>query len=104
MKMKQKIIMTLVALACCATLAAQPTGNGYPYTQVPFTSVKMTAGSFWGDRLKAATDVTIPLAFSKCESEDRYSNFVKAANPDEAYDVWVSSWGFPSTTPMSIRR
>lgn len=94
MKMKQKLIMTLLALACCATLAAQPTGNGYPYTQVPFTSVKMTAGSFWGDRLKAATDVTIPLAFSKCESEDRYSNFVKAANPDEAYDVG-KFMGFP---------
>ncbi len=53
--------------------------NGYPYTQVPFTSVKITAGTFWGDRLKAAREVTVPLAFSKCESEHRYKNFEMAA-------------------------
>ena len=53
--------------------------SGYPYTQVPFTSVKITPGSFWGDRIRAAREVTIPLAFSKCESEHRYKNFEMAA-------------------------
>ena len=53
--------------------------SGYPYTQVPFTSVKITSNTFWGDRIKAAREVTIPLAFSKCESEHRYKNFEMAA-------------------------
>jgi DUF1680 family protein len=53
--------------------------SGYPYTQVPFTSVKITPGTFWGDRIRAAREVTIPLAFSKCESEHRYKNFEMAA-------------------------
>ena len=53
--------------------------NGYPYTQVPFTSVKMMQNSFWGARIKAAREVTVPLAFSKCESEHRYKNFDMAA-------------------------
>ena len=53
--------------------------SGYPYTQVPFTSVKITPKTFWGDRIQAAREVTIPLAFSKCESEHRYKNFEMAA-------------------------
>ena len=53
--------------------------SGYPYTQVPFTSVKITPNTFWGDRIQAARNVTIPLAFSKCESEHRYKNFEMAA-------------------------
>ena len=61
---------------CVGTVVAQ---SGYPYTQVPFTSVKITPNTFWGDRIKAAREVTIPLAFSKCESEHRYKNFEMAA-------------------------
>ena len=53
--------------------------SGYPYTQVPFTAVKITPNTFWGDRVQAAREVTIPLAFSKCESEHRYKNFEMAA-------------------------
>ena len=61
---------------CVGTVFAQ---SGYPYTQVPFTSVKITPNTFWGDRIQAAREVTIPLAFSKCESEHRYKNFEMAA-------------------------
>ena len=53
--------------------------NGYPFVQVPFTSVKIAQNTFWGARLKAAREVTVPLAFSKCESEHRYKNFEMAA-------------------------
>ena len=68
--------------------AQEKTANGgYPITQVPFTAVKVDQNSFWGQRIKAAREVTIPLAFSKCESEGRYSNFVKAASPSDEYDV-----------------
>ena len=64
-----------LALSLGAVLAQ----SGYPYTQVPFTSVKITPNTFWGDRIRAAREVTIPLAFSKCESEHRYKNFEMAA-------------------------
>ncbi len=53
--------------------------NGYPITQVPFTAVKVTPNTFWGDRIHAAREVTIPLAFSKCEETHRYENFNMAA-------------------------
>jgi hypothetical protein len=34
---------------------------GYPIDPVPFTQVKVADG-FWGQRLKASREVTIPLA------------------------------------------
>ena len=58
--------MALVSLLmgmCNAQGQCQQTG--YPITQVPFTSVKIEAGTFWGNRIKAVRDVTISLAFSK---------------------------------------
>lgn len=69
------------AVFCLATLLSGQVvaQSGYPYTQVPFTSVKIAPNTFWGDRIKAAREVTIPLAFSKCESEHRYKNFEMAA-------------------------
>ena len=69
------------ALFCFISLFAANASaqSGYPYTQVPFTSVKITPNTFWGDRIQAAREVTIPLAFSKCESEHRYKNFEMAA-------------------------
>ena len=64
----------------------KPDSGGYPISPVQFTSVKVT-DNFWGQRLKASREVTIPLAFSKCEETGRYENFVKAANPSEEYQV-----------------
>ncbi len=58
--------------------------NGYPITPVPFTSVKVSDG-FWSPRLKASREVTIPLAFRKCEETGRYKNFEKAAHPNSQY-------------------
>jgi len=68
----------LVAVSLQAQPASVPASGGYPIDPVPFTSVKVVPDSFWGQRLKASREVTIPLAFSKCESEGRYENFVKA--------------------------
>lgn len=65
---------------------AQTRNGGYSITPVPFTSVKV-ADSFWGQRLKASREVTIPLAFSKCKETGRYDNFVKAAHPNKEYKV-----------------
>lgn len=80
--MKRLISAVLLSAAVVVpTMAknAKTLGNGYPFTQVPFTSVKISQNTFWGARLKAAREVTVPLAFSKCESEHRYKNFDMAA-------------------------
>jgi hypothetical protein len=78
---KQNIMKQIAAILCFFALCAGTTfaQSGYPYTQVPFTAVKITPNTFWGDRIQAAREVTIPLAFSKCESEHRYKNFEMAA-------------------------
>ena len=73
------LVAGFAALLAQAQPAAVPASGGYPIDPVPFTSVKVTPDSFWGQRLKASREVTIPLAFSKCESEGRYENFIKAA-------------------------
>jgi len=69
----------LITAGCMAKSKTVTRSNGYPITQVPFTAVKVTPNTFWGDRIHAAREVTIPLAFSKCESEHRYKNFEMAA-------------------------
>ncbi|MBQ2209917.1 MAG: glycoside hydrolase family 127 protein [Prevotella sp.] len=75
-----KRLSTLVlGLTVLLTAQAQNRTNGYPISQVPFTAVKVTPNTFWGDRIHAAREITIPLAFSKCESEHRYENFTMAA-------------------------
>ena len=77
--MSKQFITILAGLAILVSASAQPVSNaGYPINPVPFTSVKIEQNSFWGQRLQASREVTIPLAFSKCESEGRYENFVKA--------------------------
>lgn len=85
--MKKSLLTLLLASATAVGAIAQPAIAGYPYQQVPFTSVKLAPNSFFGERLKAAKEVTIPLAFSKCKSEHRYENFEKAAHPSDKYVV-----------------
>ena len=75
----KRLTIVLIGLAVMLNVQGQKLNNGYPITQVPFTAVKVTPGSFWGDRIRAAREVTIPLAFSKCETTHRYENFNMAA-------------------------
>lgn len=84
----KRICLLAVAVLLVGSLAAQKgtLHSGYPIDPVPFTSVKVT-DVFWGQRLKASREVTIPLAFSKCEETGRYENFVKAAHPSDEYKV-----------------
>ena len=77
----------LLAAAMTNSRAEKPAqAHGYPIDPVPFTSVKVT-DSFWGQRLKASREVTIPLAFSKCEETGRYLNFINAAHPNDTIKV-----------------
>lgn len=85
--MKKSLFTFLLAGATLLSYAQKvPVHKGYPFTPVPFTAVKVT-GSFWGQRLKANREVTIPLAFSKCEETGRYDNFVRAAHPSDTIKV-----------------
>lgn len=82
----KKLFMALTAAIVLPCFASAKANGGYPIGQVPFTSVKVT-DNFLGQRLKASRDVTIPLAFSKCEETGRYDNFVKAAHPSDTITV-----------------
>ena len=81
----------------CTVINAQ-----YPIIPVPFTSVKLN-DSFWTPRLNASRDVTIPLAFSKCEETGRYDNFVNAskhlANPSLEFPDTAWTFSFDDTDP-----
>lgn len=81
-----KNVLTATFLTCICITGSAQINHGYPIDPVPFTSVKVT-DNFWGQRLQASREVTIPLAFSKCEETGRYENFVKAAQPSDTYKV-----------------
>lgn len=95
--------LTLSLALICAVLSGNAQNkDGYPITQVPFTSVKVTPGTFWGQRLQASRDVTIPLAFNKSEETDRYKNFEQAAeklkDPSKNFKVTMG-YSFDDTDP-----
>ena len=98
-----RILTTIVALGATFTTlhAQQPTNGGYPIAPVPFTHVKVMQGTFWGQRLEASRNVTIPLAFSKCEETGRYTNFVNAAAhlKDPTKTFKVGGLSFDDTDP-----
>ncbi|MBO7418778.1 MAG: glycoside hydrolase family 127 protein [Bacteroidaceae bacterium] len=92
----------LILLASCSNNSQRPMVNGqrsivngqYPIDPVPFTSVKVSEG-FWGQRLQASREVTVPLAFSKCEETGRYRNFENAAHPSDT--IHVGGYSFDDT-------
>ncbi len=90
----KKLVSTLLIVISLGLHAQEKQSAGYPISPVPFTSVKVT-DSFWGQRLKASREVTIPLAFSKCEETGRYENFVKAAHPSDT--IQVTGFSFDDT-------
>ena len=100
--------ITILALAAAMTLSVpaakkQQQSHGYPINPVPFTSVKVAPGTFWGQRLEASRQVTIPLAFSKCEETGRYTNFSNAAehmkDPSKVFKVNGIGFSFDDTDP-----
>jgi len=97
----KKIILSFIL--CSLSFSHAVAQKGYPITPVPFTSVKVTPGTFWGQRLEASRTVTIPLAFSKCESEGRYKNFENAAahmaDPSKVFKVNGVGYSFDDTDP-----
>ena len=100
--MKKFIALTLMA-ASAISMTAQDKNGGYPITQVPFTKVKVAQNTFWGQRLKASQEVTIPLAFSKSEETGRYTNFSNAAqhikDPSKVFEIKNGTYSFDDTDP-----
>ncbi len=70
------VIVTLIFTGCGKQRSAD-----YPIQPVPFTSVKLT-DNFWAPRIRKNASVTIPIAFSYCESSGRVKNFEIAAGLD----------------------
>ncbi|MBP3834159.1 MAG: glycoside hydrolase family 127 protein [Bacteroidaceae bacterium] len=87
--------VSLLLLTGCSNNGQQMMVNcQYPIDPVPFTSVKVDGG-FWGQRLQASREVTVPLAFSKCEETGRYRNFENAAHPSDT--IHVGGFSFDDT-------
>ena len=103
--MKRLVVIMLAAVTTMSASAAKQKeqAHGYPINPVPFTSVKVTPGTFWGQRLEASRKVTIPLAFSKCEETGRYTNFSNAAahlkDPSKVFKVNGVGYSFDDTDP-----
>ena len=101
--MKRTILLSLITLHLSLFVSPAVAQKGYPITPVPFTAVKVTPGTFWGQRLEASRNTTIPLAFSKCESEGRYKNFEHAAahlaDPSKVFKVNGVGFSFDDTDP-----
>ena len=95
------MILLVAAITMTASAAKKQQTQGYPISPVPFTSVKVTPGTFWGQRLEASRKVTIPLAFSKCEETGRYTNFSNAAThmKDPSKVFKVGGYSFDDTDP-----
>lgn len=91
----------LTALSALSMQAATRQVHGYPISPVPFTDVKVTPGTFWGQRLEASRKVTVPLAFAKCEETGRYTNFANAAAHlrDSSKVFKVGGLSFDDTDP-----
>ena len=94
--------LSLSALICATLLSVackEKQAHDYPYSPVPFTSVEVT-DAFWGQRLQTSREVTIPLAFSKCEETGRYRCFEEATlqmNSDENLGFVVRGFPFDDT-------
>ena len=102
----KKSIIALLLTSVALTAGAQKNNarsSGYPITPVPFTDVRVTDKAFWGQRLEASRNVTIPLAFSKCEETGRYTNFEDAAkhlkNPGQEFPDKEWTFSFDDTDP-----
>lgn len=97
-----KYLAFVAVFAVTVAAVAQDKNGGYPIAQVPFTKVKVAPGTFWGQRLQVSRDVTIPLAFSKCEETGRYTNFSNASEhikSGKVFEIDPNTFSFDDTDP-----
>lgn len=68
--MKKLVTIALAAAMTLTASAAQKQkqqAHGYPISPVPFTAVKVTPGTFWGQRLEASRKVTNSSYHISCQ-------------------------------------
>ena len=103
MQMKDLKLFVLLAMMALPATAQKKQSHDYPITPVEFTAVKVTPGTFWGQRLEACRNVTVPLAFQKCEESGRYANFTNAAahlqDSTKVFKVNGIGFSFDDTDP-----
>ena len=71
MKNRKACIMIALLLGMQTVFAQKA---DYNITPIPFNKVRLT-DSFWTQRVHTNKEVTIPIAFSHCESTGRIDNF-----------------------------
>jgi DUF1680 family protein len=74
-------ILLIITASLLITGCSKNSDADYPIHPVPFTSVKLT-DNFWTPRIRKNATVTIPIAFSYCESSGRVKNFEIAGGLD----------------------
>ena len=82
--------------------------QGYPISEVPFTSVHVE-DQFWSPRFRTHKEVTIPSAFRKCEETGRIDNFKVAGGLQEGTVTCIRPWPIshrcrgiqPTSKPLS---
>jgi DUF1680 family protein len=79
-KLFYKILLITAAFLLIAGCSKKSDAD-YPIQPVQFTSVKLT-DNFWAPRIRKNATVTIPIAFSYCESSGRVKNFEIAGGLD----------------------
>ena len=99
----KKLVLLFFTLHFSFFISHAVAQKGYPITPVPFTQVKVAPATFWGQRLQASREVTVPLAFQKCEETGRYTNFTNAAqhlkDPSKVFKVNGVGYSFDDTDP-----
>ena len=98
-----KNVLTATFLTCICITGSAQINHGYPINPVPFTSVKVT-DNFWGQRLQASREVTIPLAFSKCEETGRYEKPVTLCKPIRTRNCKSTLTAYSSSLPEHRNR
>jgi hypothetical protein len=78
---KLSYLFSVVSIFLLVTGCTKNTSEDYPIQPVPFTSVKLT-DNFWAPRIRKNAAITIPIAFSYCESSGRVKNFEIAGGLD----------------------
>jgi hypothetical protein len=74
-------ILLILSASLLFTCCNKDSDADYPIQPVAFTSVRLT-DNFWAPRIKKNATVTIPIAFSYCESSGRVKNFEIAGGLD----------------------
>lgn len=91
--------IALISLAVILLPACLQSPSKGTLETVDFTKVEIV-DNFWSPRVKTNSEVTIPHALKKCESEGRISNFKIAAGLETGR--WRGSWGFDDSDVYKV--